>query len=493
MTPTAQAQARGRLAVVGAGPGGLVAAEAALDAGLDVTVFEAAAGVGGQWRWEDADSGIWPGMHTNTSRALTAFSDLPAPADHPLHPAATQVLAYLQRYADRFGVTPRIRLRTPVRQLSRDGRTWTVDGEPFDAVILASGRFHRPRIAPVLEAFTGQLLHAFDHPGAAALAGRRVLVYGNGVSGLEIAGDLAATAEVTSAFRKPRYILDKVTADGVSSDWRWYTHVGALQRRGLPSEAFATRLRARVLAVAGDPADFGAPAPDPDIRIAGTSLSQGYLAAVAAGRITCRPQVTAIHGDAVTFADGTTQRFDTVIAATGYDPHLPYLDDDLRRILGADLALHHHTLHPDLPGLGVIGQFLLQGPYFPLLELQARWIVAVLAGTVTAPDAERMRRTMAEPRPPLEAHNALATTLAEASGVAPDLLARPELTEPLLFGPMLPLRYRLDGPGALPDAAAEFLRQVGSSPRDVARAADVQLLRELGHGAAADLVSAAIA
>ena len=49
-------------------------------------------------------------------------------------------------------------------------------------------------------------------------------------------------------------------------------------------------------------------------------------------------------------------------------------------MLGPDLALYQRTLHPDLPGFGVIGQYLAQGPYFPLLELQARWIVGVSGG-----------------------------------------------------------------------------------------------------------------
>src|SRR5947208_15809743 len=93
-----------RIAVVGAGPSGLVAAKHALEAGFDVTVFEAGDTLGGQWHTAAAHSGVWPGMHTNTSRAMTAFSDFPAPAEHPLHPAAEQIHAYLGAYADASGV-----------------------------------------------------------------------------------------------------------------------------------------------------------------------------------------------------------------------------------------------------------------------------------------------------------------------------------------------------------------------------------------------------
>ena len=88
-----------RVAVVGAGPGGLAAAKYAIEAGFDVTVFEASDDLGGQWHMAAGHSGVWPGMHTNTSRAMTAFADFPAPADYPLHPAAEQVHAYLHAYA----------------------------------------------------------------------------------------------------------------------------------------------------------------------------------------------------------------------------------------------------------------------------------------------------------------------------------------------------------------------------------------------------------
>ena len=215
---------------MGAGPSGLVAAKHALQAGFDVTVFEASDDLGGQWHTTAAHSGVWPGMHTNTSRAMTAFSDFAAPADHPLHPAAEQIHAYLRAYAQHFGVTDRIRLHTPVSQVSA---ARAVDGERFDGVIVASGRFRKPRLPPGAEAFAGELMHAFDYPGAEPLGGRAVLVYGNGISGLEIASDLAPHARVTSAFRKPRYVIQKVV-DGVSSDWQWYTQFGALERRLLP-------------------------------------------------------------------------------------------------------------------------------------------------------------------------------------------------------------------------------------------------------------------
>src|SRR3978361_2463503 len=98
-----------RVALVGACPAGLVTARYALEAGFAVTVFEASDDLGGQWHTTAPHSGIWPGMRTNTSRMMTAFSDQAPPAEHELFPLAEQVQAYLRRYADSFGVPPRIR------------------------------------------------------------------------------------------------------------------------------------------------------------------------------------------------------------------------------------------------------------------------------------------------------------------------------------------------------------------------------------------------
>ena len=124
------------VAVIGAGPGGLAAAKHAIEHGYEVTVFEASDDLGGQWNTTAAHSGIWPGMRTNTSRAMTAFSDYPPPGVYGLHPLAEQVQDYLRGYADEFGVTDRIRFAAEVVDLRP---AWRVNGEPFDAVVVASG------------------------------------------------------------------------------------------------------------------------------------------------------------------------------------------------------------------------------------------------------------------------------------------------------------------------------------------------------------------
>jgi len=484
-----------RVAVVGGGPAGLTTAKHLLEHGAEPVVLEAADDVGGQWHHTAAHSGVWEGMRTNTSKTMTAFSDLPADDALPLFPRAEDIGAYLRAYAERFGVRERVRTSTRVAGVARSGAGWSVRTrdeltggeatERFDRVVVASGRFSRPRYPeiPGLGAFAaaGRVLHAFDYRTRDEFRGQRVLVYGNSISGLEIASDLAmdSSIAVTSACRRPRFVLQKLVR-GVPADWQWFTRFAALLGQVLPPEARAAGLREQLLAVAGDPSAVGGLEPDPDLLASGISQCQHYLALVAEGRIAVRPAIAAVRAGGAEFADGTSGPFDAIVCATGYDLDLGYLAADVRAVLGADdthLDLYARTLHPDLPGLAFVGQYVAHGPYFPLLELQARLLAALWDGTIDGPDEAQMRAGVEahrQTRPMLafEPHHALAGLFASELGVLPSLTRRPELTAALLFGPLVPAGYRLDGPGALPGAEALVRRALAQAPAGAAAASD---------------------
>jgi dimethylaniline monooxygenase (N-oxide forming) len=55
---------------------------------------------------------------------------------------------------------------------------------------------------------------------------------------------------------------------------------------------------------------------------------------------------------------------------------------------------------------------------------------------------------------------------------------------------MLPPRYRLDGPGARPEAAERFTEQLAASPRASVDRGDVEALRRFGLADVADHLSA---
>lgn len=464
----------GSVAVIGAGPGGLIAARWLLARGFEPTIFERSSVLGGQWAGLAGLSGVWPTMHTNTSRVLTAFSDLDLDSTS-VFPSGREVLDYLHRYAETFDLTSRIRFDTPVDLVSRHGLRWRVDhpgaGATFDRVVVASGRFHTPAIPPVagLEAFTGGegVTSTFAYRSPARFLGKRVLVAGCAVSALEIAADLArgGAARVVLTQRRQRYVLPKFAA-GVPSDHRIFTRYGVLANEVLPVAEIDRQLKEIVVEAAGSPEQYGAPAPDPSLFSAGVTLNQDYLPLVAEGRITVRPWLRSVAENTVTFADGRTEEFDGIVFGTGFDVNLPFLSEEIRAVLDVD-ATHmdadRYTFHPDLPGLAFVGMWDQSGGYFVPLELQARWIAYSWSGAIAAPTdvdgrssvaAYRANRGMSQKT----RMNLVALTFARAAGVEPHLQNWPQLRRALLFGPLAPSSFRLEGPDALPDAPGRFAR-----------------------------------
>ncbi|MCW2554330.1 MAG: putative flavoprotein involved in transport [Mycobacterium sp.] len=468
----------GSVAVIGAGPGGLVAARWLVSQGFEPAIFERNSSLGGQWAGLPGRSGVWPGMHTNTSRVLTAFSDL-EPQSTEVFPSSRDVLDYLHRYAQKFGLLPRIRFDTDVEQIGRDDGGWVVrhggTENRFDRVVVASGRFHESVIPPVagLDTFSGSagVASTYDYRGADCHRGKRILVAGCAVSALEVAAELAqlGAAKVVVTQRRQRYVLPKFAA-GVPSDHRIFTRYGVLAAETLPAAVIDRQLKEIVVEAGGSPEQYGAPAPDPSLFAAGVTLSQQYLPLVAEGRITVRPWMTEVAGTTVRFADGSADEFDGIVFGTGFNLGLPFLSEDVLAVVGLDavhLEADRHTFHPDLPGLAFVGLWDQSGGYFVPLELQARWIAYVWGGAIPAPtdtdqrraiDVYRARRGLSQKT----RMNLAALTFARAAGVEPHLDNWPDLHRALLFGPLAPSCFRLEGPDALPDAAARFMRDAAA-------------------------------
>ncbi len=473
-------------AIIGAGPAGLVAARWLREVGFRTTLIEEDIDIGGQWRVGGPQSSVWPGMRTNTSRVMTAFSDLPHPPGTAAYPTAEQIGAYLRRYAEQFAVLEDARFRTRVEEVDpdptrkgwlvsatlADGGTWT---EHFDYVVAATGRYRVPMIpqVPGLSGFTGSggAIHAAAYRGADAYRGQRVLVAGHSISALEIASELAlrGAARVVVAARRHRYVLQKILA-GVPIEHLVYTRYAALASELRSPEESSAALKALILRTSGHPAQFGAPCASEDPYEAGFTQNQFYLALVAEDRIVPRPWMTQVTDKTVQFTDGSTEEVDTIIFATGYELSLPYLGPTAQAALAPDVNqadLYHHTFHPDLPGFALVGVYHQSGPYFPTLELQARWVAYTWGGRRQAPTHEDMTPHIAatHPRsgpPPMLRMHTWARLLADQAGVEPVAAHWPELTRALHFGPQSPASFRLDGPDALPDAAQRVLEDAAA-------------------------------
>lgn len=190
-----------RVAIVGAGPGGLVAAKWLKQYGFEPVIFEQSDDVGGQWNARAPYSGVWSSMSTNTSRLTTSFSDLQYESGTPVFPSNQQVHAYLKRYVTQFELNSHLRLHTQIKQIEHTSTSneWMITSttqagelqiESFPYVVIASGRYNKPTIPFIsgLDAFsgTGGMIHTFQYKDPDRYRGQRVLVAGGNIIAQEM-------------------------------------------------------------------------------------------------------------------------------------------------------------------------------------------------------------------------------------------------------------------------------------------------------------------
>ncbi|HLK99155.1 MAG TPA: FAD-dependent oxidoreductase [Myxococcaceae bacterium] len=475
-----ESASRKRVAIVGAGPAGLVTARYLAAHGFEPVLFEQSGDIGGQWNAAGAHSGVWPSMRTNSTRVTTCFSDLPHEAGTAMFPRNQEMLAYLHRYAGRFGLMRHVRLRTPVERIERapEGGRYLVSSrlegggsrqEVFEHVVIASGRFNKPHTPsiPGLESFTGAggVTHSFQYKEPEKYRGMRVLVAGCSISALEIASDLAmlGTQRVLSSMRRQRYIMQKISG-GVPNEHVAFTRWGAYAGEVFPLELIASGVKEFIVRTSGSPEQYGAFKPADNIFEAGITLGQSYLPLIAEDRITQKPWITGIQGQRVSFADGTSEELDAIILGTGYELNLPFLSEELRQTLNVDarhVDLDRFTFHPDLEGLAFAGIFEVGGPFFPLLELQARWITYTWANVRPRPSVDELKQGVARyqarrGQPQEQVMEAMALMFSRLVGSEPSPEQYPQLLRALMFGPLSPPSFRLTGPDALPDAEERY-------------------------------------
>ena len=154
-----------RIAIVGAGPGGICAGIRLKQAGHeDFVILEQAGGVGGTW-WHNS----YPGCACDVPSHLYSFS-FALKRDWP-RPYATQpeIRAYMEDCVARFGLWPHIRLNTPVSAARwiETQTAWELtlaDGRTLQAEVLvgAVGMFNLPAWPAIagLDRFAGTVFHS---------------------------------------------------------------------------------------------------------------------------------------------------------------------------------------------------------------------------------------------------------------------------------------------------------------------------------------------
>jgi 4-hydroxyacetophenone monooxygenase len=205
-----------RVAVIGAGMSGLLAAYRLRQAGLDVVVLEKNADVGGTW-FENT----YPGCRVDVANLFYSYS-FAQRNDWPDHFSPQPVLLdYFRTQADQLGLRPLIRFGTEVTavELDESTMTWalqlagpggTEDVLEAHAVVSAVGQLNRPNMPDIagIDRFEGPSFHSARWDHGVDLAGKKVVVIGTGASAAQFIPIVAdEAADLTVLQRTPAWFL----------------------------------------------------------------------------------------------------------------------------------------------------------------------------------------------------------------------------------------------------------------------------------------------
>ncbi|KAJ6280460.1 major facilitator superfamily domain-containing protein [Bipolaris maydis] len=403
-----------RVAVIGAGISGVAAAAHLKKEGIDVTVFERSSAAGGIWLYderkpleplystvpisktgstyasedtEDAERRIhappgqvqipcYVGLKNNVPTRLleTTLNKFPAGTEDIV---SHSVLAdYIQNTAIMTGVHEATQYDTNVKNVWKDGSSWLVETttlqtdsagverwntstQKFDAVVVASGHYHAPRVpgtpglAEWKKRWPDRVEHSKRYRKPENAENKNYLLVGGSVSATDIARELGPYAKkIIQSHRNGKFDLPAVM---------------------LPENAFQV----------DEVVSYDAPSAD-ETKPLGSSEAIPGTVTLKSGEKICD-----IHH---------------VILCTGYHitlPFLPQLHSDNTPVDKADDTLvvtdgtQFHNLHKDIfyindPTLVFVGVPFFTAT-FTLFEFQAMAVAKVLSGQAKLPSQEAMR------------------------------------------------------------------------------------------------------
>ncbi|KAF4347099.1 hypothetical protein G4B88_025142 [Cannabis sativa] len=347
------------VAVIGAGVAGLCAARELKTQGHRVTIFEKANQIGGTWAYdtrvesdplsldptrEIVHGSLYRSLRTNLPRHLMGFLDYPFEkrpnGDSRTFPAHREVLCFLTKFANEFGLVELVRFNSEIVRVERVGERndeWLVEsitrgcdsvsGEVFEAVVVCSGNFVEPQIPVLLgiEKWRRYQIHSHNYRVPEQFRGQIVVLIGFGASAFDISRDIATEAkQVHIATRSPDVKLGKLENHNNIWHHMMIDHV--------------------------------------------------------------------CEDGRVVFQDGSSVCADTIFYCTGFKYRYPFLETNGVVTVDENRVgpLYSHVFPPNLaPGLSFIG-IPVKGPIFNTIELQSKWIAHVLSGKVLLPKEEEM-------------------------------------------------------------------------------------------------------
>jgi putative flavoprotein involved in K+ transport len=281
--------------VIGGGQAGLAVGYYLRRTALSWVVLDAQQGPGGAW------TRAWDSLRLFSPARFSSLPGWLMPGGTDEYPPRDAAAEYLAQYEARYGFP--VERPVHVRAVHRDEDGFVLDTDRGEwrasAVVSATGSWARPYVpdVPGRESFGGIQLHSAEYRAPDELAGRRVLVVGEGNSGAQILAELSLAAETTwVTLAEPQFLPDHV-------DGRYLfdqaTELYRATKEGRPPPPVA---------------DLGHIVMVPPVREA---RDRGVLRAV-------RPFVRMTERGVV-WADGTEEAVDAIVWCTGFRPALDHL------------------------------------------------------------------------------------------------------------------------------------------------------------------------
>jgi cation diffusion facilitator CzcD-associated flavoprotein CzcO len=427
------------IAIIGAGFSGIGAAIRLLQRGRhDFVVLERGEDVGGVWR-----ENRYPGCACDVESPLYSFSFAPNPSWSRMFSPQSEILAYLRRCAEEFGVRPYTRLGCMVEEAAWDeqARRWrlTTNQGPLtaDVIIAGMGALDGPSVPAFrgIERFEGTAFHSAQWPiedPNQPIRGRRVAVVGTGASAIQIVPNIQPEVARLSLFqRTPAWVIPRKDRAFGALERRMFETLPITQkllRAGLYARHEAALIGFRNPAVMRLVERLAlryldAQVPDPKLRAQlrpnfrfgckRVLLSDNYYPALTQPNVELvGAGIREIVAEGILDTEGRLHELDTIIWATGFEVTDPPFAKYVRGRNGLSLAelwrgspqAHLGTMVAGFPNM-----FLMTGPNTGLghnsmilmIEAQLELMLGALTeferGAVTIePDADAQARFIAE-------------------------------------------------------------------------------------------------
>jgi cation diffusion facilitator CzcD-associated flavoprotein CzcO len=351
-----------RIAVIGAGFGGLGAALRLKQRGYhDFVVLEKADDLGGTWR-----DNSYPGCSCDVPSHVYSYSFIPNPRWSEAFSSQSEIWAYLRDCAQRFGITPHLRLGHEVTGADWDeqAQRWRIQTSQgdFDAQVLisAGGPLSEPALPklPGLESFAGTTFHSARWNHEHDLTGKRVAVIGTGASAIQFVPEIQPVVGHLTVFQRTApWVMPRRQRKLKAAEHKLFARVPLAQRVARTAIYFA---REGMALGFRHPRIMGAPeamcrrnlaegVPDPVLRAKLTPnfrlgckrvlISSEYYPAISQSNVdVCTEAIVEVRPHAIVTADGVEHPVDTIIFGTGFHVTDPPSAEFIRGRGGRSLA-----------------------------------------------------------------------------------------------------------------------------------------------------------